>query len=210
MTQALDVVMRRFQVLVGDQQQVDLQARFHLGDVRALFVQQIGGHVHRHLACTAAVFSFMASSCSRQDVQGAGFRVADHAGAVAARAGDVRAFVQGRTQALARQFHQAETGDLAHLHAGAVEMQGITQALFDGALVLAVLHVDEVDDDQAAQVAQAQLAGHFVGCFHVVRSAVSSMSAPRVERAELTSTDTSASVWSMTTAPPDGSCTVRE
>lgn len=75
-------------------------------------------------------------------------------------------FRAGRRR-LARQFHQAETGDLAHLHAGAVEMQGITQALFDGALVLAVLHVDEVDDDQAAQVAQAQLAGHFVGCFHV-------------------------------------------
>ncbi|MCY1539647.1 hypothetical protein D9M68_752440 [compost metagenome] len=44
----------------------------------------------------------------------------------------------------------------------------------------------------------------------LVRSAVSSMSAPRVERAELTSTDTSASVWSMTMAPPEGSCTVRE
>ena len=167
MTQALDVVMRRFQVLVGDQQQVDLQARFHLGDVRALFVQQIGGHVHRHLACTAAVFSFMASSCSRRRT----CRALDSASRITPvplQRGQVMcepSFRAGRR--LARQFHQAETGDLAHLHAGAVEMQGITQALFDGALVLAVLHVDEVDDDQAAQVAQAQLAGHFVGCFHV-------------------------------------------
>src|SRR5690606_215821 len=88
-------------------------------------------------------------------------------GAVAARAGNVRAFVQGRPQALARQFHQAEARDLAHLHAGAVEMQGVAQALFDGALVLAVFHVDEIDHDQATQVAQAQLAGHFIGRFQV-------------------------------------------
>ncbi|KAG1350140.1 hypothetical protein G6F61_014724 [Rhizopus arrhizus] len=46
-------------------------------------------------------------------------------------------------------------------------MEGITQALFDGALVLAVFHVDEVDDDQAADVTQAQLAGDFLGRFQV-------------------------------------------
>ena len=43
----------------------------------------------------------------------------------------------------------------------------------------------------------------------LVRVAVSSMSEPRVDRAELTSTETSASVWSMTIAPPDGRLTVR-
>ena len=36
------------------------------------------------------------------------------------------------------------------------------------------------------------------------------MSPPLVARAELTSTDTSASVWSITTAPPEGSDTWRE
>ncbi len=44
----------------------------------------------------------------------------------------------------------------------------------------------------------------------LVRSAVSSMALPRVARAELTSTATRASVWSMTMAPPDGRFTVRE
>ena len=44
----------------------------------------------------------------------------------------------------------------------------------------------------------------------LVRVAVSSISPPRIERAEFTSTLTSASVWSITIAPPDGSCTVRE
>ena len=83
--------------------------------------------------------------------------------AVTTRAGDVRAFVQRGTQALARQLHQTETGDLAHLDTGAVEVQGVAQAVFDGALVLAVFHVDEIDHDQTAQIAQAQLAGDFVG-----------------------------------------------
>ena len=36
------------------------------------------------------------------------------------------------------------------------------------------------------------------------------MSPPRVARAELTSIETSASVWSITIAPPDGRVTVRE
>ena len=70
-------------------------------------------------------------------------------------------------QALARQFQQAEAGNLAHLHARAVMAQGIAQAVFDFALVLLAFHVDEVDHHQAAQVAQAQLAGDFVGGFEV-------------------------------------------
>ena len=43
----------------------------------------------------------------------------------------------------------------------------------------------------------------------LVRVAVSSMSPPLMARAELTSTDTKASVWSITIAPPDGRLTVR-
>ena len=42
-------------------------------------------------------------------------------------------------------------------------MQRIAQTVFDGALVLAVFHVDEIDHDQTAEVAQAQLARHLVG-----------------------------------------------
>jgi hypothetical protein len=42
-------------------------------------------------------------------------------------------------------------------NARAVLSHGVAQAVFDRALILLRLHVDEVDDDQAAQVAQAQL-----------------------------------------------------
>ena len=41
--------------------------------------------------------------------------------------------------------------------------QGIAQAIFNFTLILLRLHVDEVDDDQATQVAQAQLTGDFIG-----------------------------------------------
>ena len=42
----------------------------------------------------------------------------------------------------------------------------------------------------------------------MVLRAVASISPPRVERAELMSMDTSASVWSMTRLPPEGSVTL--
>ena len=46
-------------------------------------------------------------------------------------------------------------------------MQRIAQAVFDVALILGRLHVDEVDHHQATQIAQPQLAGDFVGGFEV-------------------------------------------
>ena len=60
-----------------------------------------------------------------------------------------RAFQHARAAALATDLHQAEHGNLAHLDAGAVVLQGILQHLLDGAVVLAFVHVDEVDHDQA-------------------------------------------------------------
>src|SRR3546814_15242754 len=63
--------------------------------------------------------------------------------------------LQGGSQALARQFHKPEARDLAHLHTGAIEVQRVAQALFDRPLVLVFFHVDEIDHDQAAQIAQS-------------------------------------------------------
>jgi hypothetical protein len=69
-----------------------------------------------------------------QDVQRGRFGAADVAGAGAARAGDVAGFGQRRTQALARQFEQAEAGDLAGLDAGAVVVQRVAQPVLHLAL----------------------------------------------------------------------------
>ena len=57
--------------------------------------------------------------------------------------------------------------DAADLDAGAVVLQRLLEAALDGAVVALLLHVDEVDDDQAGEVAQPQLAGDLVGGLEV-------------------------------------------
>ena len=87
--------------------------------------------------------------------------------AATAWAGNGGTFAQGWTQPLATHFHQTKLADGAKLHARAVLAQGIAQAVFNLAAVFAFFHVNEVDHDQAPQVAQAHLAGHFVSSFEV-------------------------------------------
>ncbi len=53
--------------------------------------------------------------------------------------------------------------DAADLDAGAVVLEAILQLLLDGPVVAVLLHVDEVDDDQAGQVAKPQLASDLLG-----------------------------------------------
>ncbi|EDT07773.1 hypothetical protein BgramDRAFT_5354 [Paraburkholderia graminis C4D1M] len=167
-TQAFQLVMRRVQMLVRHQHDVDLEARLDLVDFRAFFVQQEGGHLDRHLAMDRrGVFLHRFFLNDPQHLQRGRFGIADVTRAVTARAGHVAAFRQRRTQTLTRQFHQAEARNLAHLDARAVVLERVFQALFDFALALGRLHVDEVDHDQAAQVAQTQLARDFVGGFEV-------------------------------------------
>ena len=53
------------------------------------------------------------------------------------------------------------------MYAGAVGFQAFADFFFHGALVLGRRHVDEVDHDQAADIAQTQLASDFFGRFQV-------------------------------------------
>ena len=57
--------------------------------------------------------------------------------------------------------------DTAKLDARPVVLQMVLEALLDRTVVAVLLHVDEVDDDQARKVAQAQLPGNFLGGFEV-------------------------------------------
>ena len=137
-------------------------------DIVALFVEQEGGDINRHLGvdgCRVVLHRLFFKDA--QDMQRGRFGAADVTGAGAARAGDVVGFGQCGTQALTREFHQAKTADLAGLHAGAVQTQAFAQAVFHLALVALAFHVDEVDDDEPPQVAQAQLAGDFFRRFEV-------------------------------------------
>ena len=166
--ETLELVVRRFQSFVGHQQHVDALLHFDFGNFRTLFVQQERGNIDGHLAQHrggAVLHGLFLDDA--QNLQCAGFCVADVAGTTATRAGDRSTFGQGRAQALAAHFHQAEFADGAELHAGAVLAQRVAKAVFDVAPVAAFFHVNEVDDDQAAQVAQAHLAGHFVSSFEV-------------------------------------------
>ena len=83
----------------------------------------------------------------------AGVSVADVARAAAAGAGDRRTLAQRRLEALAAHFHQAEAGNPADLDAGTVVLQRLLHRLFDLPDMARLLHVDEVDDDQARHVA---------------------------------------------------------
>ena len=98
-----------------------------------------------------------------QGLQGRGLGRADAAGAVAGGADVGRALQHAHAAALAADLHQAEGADPAHLHPGAILLEAVLQHLLDGAVVLALVHVDEVDHDQARQVAQAQLARGLLG-----------------------------------------------
>ena len=118
--------------------------------------------------CTAAVFSFIDSSCTMRRICSALDSVSRMwLGAVAARAGDVAAFAECRAQALTAQLQQAELADAAELNTCAIRAQCFAEPGLDLAAVLRLIHVDEVDDDQAAQVAQAHLARDLVGRFEV-------------------------------------------
>ena len=88
-------------------------------------------------------------------------------GAVANFAWVRRCLQHALAATLARDFHQAELRDAAMLDAGAVNLQAILHLLFDGAIVLVLVHVDEVDHDEAREVAQAHLAAGFFGGFQV-------------------------------------------
>ena len=71
------------------------------------------------------------------------------AGAAAVRAFLGRALQHRGADALARHFEQAEMRDAADLDARAVVAQRVLHAPLDGAVVALLVHVDEVDDDQA-------------------------------------------------------------
>ncbi len=56
---------------------------------------------------------------------------------------------------------------MRNLNTRTVLANGFTQAVFYSTLVTHRRHIDEVDNNQAAEVAQAQLAGDFICCFQV-------------------------------------------
>ncbi len=105
--------------------------------------------------------------CGPQQAERIGFDAAHPA-----EAGAVRAFVEARLEhrrpePLARQLDQAERTHPADMDAGPVGLQRILQLALDRLVVAPLLHVDEVDDDDAGELAQPQLARGFHRGFEV-------------------------------------------
>ncbi len=123
--------------------------------VRALLVQDVEADCARHAQ------GGFAAPLQRLDLEGSqggqrrGFNRPHASGAGAVFADVGGALEHAGAAALAADLHQAEGGDLARLRPGAVVIEAILQLLLDLAAVLRLFHVDEVDDDQAGEVAQS-------------------------------------------------------
>ena len=92
----------------------------------------------------------------------------DDAAALAVLAVLAERLDQAGADPLAGHLHQAERGDLGDLVAGAVAAQALDQAAQHQVAVGLQHHVDEVDDDDAADVAQPELADDLLGRLEVV------------------------------------------
>ncbi|MCW0401745.1 hypothetical protein NB700_004301 [Xanthomonas sacchari] len=168
LAQAGHFVVRGVQLLVGDDHDRRVVALLDLAERAALFVEQVVGDLHRglhqHLPGVLLHRVLLGDADDRQRQR---LDAAHAAVAVATRADDLAGLTQRRTQALAAHLQQAEARDAADLHPRAVVLERVLQAVLDLALVLVGGHVDEVDDHQAAEVAQAQLARDLFGRLQV-------------------------------------------
>ena len=72
-----------------------------------------------------------------------------------ARLGD--SLDHARTQALARHFHQAKTGNTTHLNTGTIIFQAILETFFNRVIVTPLVHINVVNHDKSGQIAQTQL-----------------------------------------------------
>ena len=79
----------------------------------------------------------------------------------------MRELGKGGPQTLAGHLEQAESRDLANLHAGPVRPHSLAQTILDGALVLAGEHVDKVDHDESANIPNPELGADLVGRLEV-------------------------------------------
>src|SRR5262245_51938750 len=70
-------------------------------------------------------------------------------------------------QPLARHLEEAEARDPSDLYARTIHFHGVAEAILDLALVTRRAHVDEVDDDEAADVTQPELASDLIRRFEV-------------------------------------------
>ena len=165
---ATNLEVGRVERFVGHQGDQRLGPALDARDVLALLVEQEAGDRDRKLddhASGGRLHRLLFEQS--QDRQRQRLNAADAALAETARADLVRILRQRRLEPLARHLQQTETRDAPDLNPRTVGLGRLLEAILDLALVLVVLHVDEVDRHQSAEVADAQLAGDLLGRFEV-------------------------------------------
>ena len=139
-------------------------ALFNSADHIAFFVKQKGRdlnrQLHHHPACPIFHRLFLNQP---QHTERQRFHIANGALAVATRADHMTGLIQRRAQPLPRHFQQAKAGDTPDLNSGAIHFQGLTQPGFHLTLIACNAHIDEINNNQPAQIAQPHLPGHFIG-----------------------------------------------
>ena len=72
-----------------------------------------------------------------------------------------------RANALTCDLHEAELTERQHIVLGSVAVHEGTYVLVELLLMVLVIHVDKIDDDDAAYIAQTQLVYQLLCCQHV-------------------------------------------
>ena len=143
---------------------------------------EFGGEVHHELILAQFFgdglvdFDFVALACVgfafhaadvAADADGDGLWRLDAAAAVAGRAFAVNDALDILARFFARDFDEAEARDVDDIRLRAVVFDLIAHIRQQFFLLLLFFHVDEVDNDDAADVAQANLLEDFRGCFEI-------------------------------------------
>ena len=140
----------------------DACAGFNIAELRAFLVKQINRHVLRQMRHQFAMAKFRGTFVDlAQHMQGTALYRTHHAGAITMHTRFATAFENASAHALARHFHQAKRANTTHLNARPIAFQRFFHFALDRPIVTIFIHVDEIDNQQASQITQPRLAGHF-------------------------------------------------
>ncbi len=160
--------MRRNEFVIGFDDDVHAVILLHFTHRGALVVHDVKRdarwYAYGNLARPAAQSFFFDGP---QYPQRGRFRRRNITDTTASRALRRHRFQQARPQTLPGHFQQTEGADASDLDTGAVAPKRFLQLPFDRMVVAVLFHIDEVDDHQSGKVAQAKLAGDFLGSLKV-------------------------------------------
>src|SRR6185437_11101469 len=153
---------------IGDHREGDLEAVLEVTQMAALVIEYIkrnvGPGAHDKIVRGAPHQDLFEPA---QELQcDRGYR-ADMSGAAALRAGLGRTLKDAGTNSLARHFQQPEMRNPSDLDTRAVLPQAVRELALHRTIVALLVHVDEIDDDQAGKVAQAELTRDFPGSLQI-------------------------------------------